>query len=79
MTNPADLFQANEPMKPRALTYTEMMNGGRHQMDEAEHAREQELQQRVDALQKDVDQLEQALADEGTNSIPLDRAVSWSC
>ena len=76
MTNPADLLQANEPMKPRALTYTEMMNGGRQQMDEAEHAREQELQQRVDALQKDVDQLEQALADEGTNSIPLDRAVS---
>ena len=60
----------------RALTYTEMMNGGRQQMDEAEHAREQELQQRVDALQRDVDQLEQALADEGTNSIPLDRAVS---
>ena len=76
MTNPADLFQANEPMKPRALTYTEMMNGGRQQMDEAEYAREQELQQRVDALQKDVDQLEQALADKGTNSIPLDRAVS---
>ena len=76
MTNPADPSQANKPMKPRALTYTEMMNGGRQQMDEAEHAREQELQQRVDALQKDVDQLEQALADEGTNSIPLDRAVS---
>ena len=75
MTNPADPFQANKPIKPRALTYTEMMNGGRQQMDEAEHAREQELQQRVDALQKDVDQLEQALADEGTNSIPLDRAV----
>ena len=65
-----------EPIKPRALTYTEMMNGGRQQMDEAEHAREQELQQRVDALQKDADQLEQALAGEGTNSIPLDRAVS---
>ena len=65
-----------EPIKPRALTYTEMMNSGRQQMDEAEHAREQELQQRVDALQKDVDQLEQALAGEGTNSIPLDRAVS---
>ena len=51
-----------ESIKPRALTYTEMMNGGRQQMDEAEHAREKELQQRVDALQKDVDQLEQALA-----------------
>ena len=53
-----------EPMKPRALTYTEMMNGGRQQMDEAEHAREQQLQQRVADLQKDVDQLEQALASE---------------
>ena len=50
-----------EPMKPRALTYTEMMNGGRQQMDKAEHAREQELKQRVEDLQKDVDQLEQAL------------------
>ena len=55
---------------------TEMMNGGRQQMDEVEHAREQELQQRVKELRKGVDQLEQALADEGTNSIPLDRAVS---
>ena len=61
---------------PRALTYTEMMNGGRQHMDEAEHAREQEVQQRVEALEKDVDQLEQALAVDGTNSIPLDRAVS---
>ena len=61
---------------PRALTYTEMMNGGRQQMDEAEHASEQEVQQRVEALEKDVDQLEQVLAVEGTNSIPLDRAVS---
>ena len=50
-----------EPMKPRALTYTEMMNGGRQQMDEAEHSREQELQQRVDALQMDVDRLEKSL------------------
>ena len=45
-------------------------------MGEVEHAREQQLKQRVDALQNYVDQLEQALADEGTNSIPLDRAVS---
>ena len=50
-----------EPMKPRALTYSEMMNGGRQQMDEAEHAREQELQQRVEDLQRDVDRLERAL------------------
>ena len=52
---------SERPMKPRALTYTEMMNGGRQQMDEAEHAREQEIQQRVEDLEKDVDQLEQAL------------------
>ena len=32
-----------EPINPRALTYAEMMNGGRQQMDEAEHAREQQL------------------------------------
>ena len=50
-----------EPMKPRALTYTEMMNGGRQQMDEAEHVHEQELQQRVDALQENVDRLEKSL------------------
>ena len=49
-------------MKPRALTYTEMMNGGHQQMDEAEHAREQEIQKRVEDLEKDVDQLEQALS-----------------
>ena len=50
-----------EPIKPRALTYTEMMNGGRQQMDVAEHAREQQLQQRVEDLQRDVDQLEKSL------------------
>ena len=44
MTNPAEPAQA-KPSKPRALTYTEMMNGGRQQMDEAEHVREQQLQQ----------------------------------
>ena len=48
-------------MKPRALTYTEMMNGGRQQIDEVEHAREQALQQRVDDLEKGVAHLEQAL------------------
>ena len=50
-----------EPVKPRALIYTEMMNGGRQQMDEAEHAREQQLQQRLEDLQKDVDWLEKSL------------------
>ena len=60
MTDPA-ILSPEEPMKPRALTYTEMMNGGRQQMDEAEHVREQQLQQRVEDLQRDVDQLEQSL------------------
>ena len=50
-----------EPMKKRALTYTEMMNGGRQQLDEAEHVREQDLQQRLEDLETAVDQLEQAL------------------
>ena len=48
-------------MKPRALTYTEMIKRGRQQMDEAEHSRELEIQQRVEELEKDVDLLEQAL------------------
>ena len=60
MTDPAITSQ-EEPMKPRALTYTEMMNGGRQQMDEAEHVREQQLQQQVEDLEKDVDWLEKSL------------------
>ena len=60
MTDPA-ILSPEEPMKPRALTYTEMMNGGRQQMDEAEHVREQQLQQRVEDLEKDVDWLEKSL------------------
>ena len=60
MTNQATSSQ-EEPMQPRAFTYTEMMNGGRQQMDEAEHAREEELQKRVEDLEKNVDHLEQSL------------------
>ena len=60
MTDPAITSQ-EEPMKPRALTYTEMMNCGRQQMDEAEHVREQQLQQQVEDLEKDVDWLEKSL------------------
>ena len=51
-----------EPSQPRALTYTEMMNGGRQQLEHEEHIREQELQQRLNELERDVDHLEQALA-----------------
>ena len=50
-----------EQKKPRALTYTEMMNGGRQQMDEADHVREQQLQQRVEDLEMDVEWLEKSL------------------
>ena len=50
-----------EPSKPRALTYTEMMNGGRQQLGQEEHIREQELKQKLNELQRDVDHLEQAL------------------
>ena len=62
MTDPA-ILSPEEPMKPRALTYTytEMMKGGRQQMDVAEHVREQQLQQRVEDLEKDVDWLEKSL------------------
>ena len=52
-----------EPKRPRALTYTEMMNGGRQHLDEAEHIREQELQKRVGKLERDAATLEQALQD----------------
>ena len=38
------------PGKPRALTYFEMMNGGRAQMDEQAHERELELKRREATL-----------------------------
>ena len=38
-----------------------MMNGGRQQLGQEEHIREQELQQKFNELQYDVDHLEQAL------------------
>ena len=50
-----------EPIKPRALTYTEMMNGGCQQIDDVEQRREREFQQRVDELASQVEHLEQTL------------------
>ena len=50
-----------EPIKLRSLTYTEMMNGGRQQLDEAAHTRKQQLQQRIANLEQDVGRPEQAL------------------
>ncbi|QNG27127.1 hypothetical protein [Synechococcus sp. HK01-R] len=49
------------PGKPRALTYSEMMNGGRAQMDEQTHERELELQRREATLEQQVNHLEQSL------------------
>ena len=47
--------------KPRALTYSEMMNSGRSRIDEITNERELELQRRESLLEKDVNQLEQSL------------------
>jgi len=52
-------------MKPRALTYTEMMNGSRQQMDEAECARKQKMHKRVENLEKDMDYLERCCRTQG--------------
>ena len=76
MTDPA-ILSPEEPMKPRALTYTEMMNGGRQQMAEAEHVREQQLQQRVEDLERDVDWLEKSLKGGIESASPYLVAKSW--
>ena len=47
--------------KPRALTYSEMINGGRPRIDVKTHERELELQRRESLLERDVNQLEQSL------------------
>ena len=47
--------------KPRALTYSEMMNGGRSQIDEKTYERELDLQRRQSILEKHVHHLEQSL------------------
>ncbi len=38
--------------KPRALTYTEMMNEGRQHLDAAEEDCEQELQRSIEAVEQ---------------------------
>ena len=38
-----------------------MINGGRQQLENEEHIRERELQQKLNELERDVDHLEQAL------------------
>ena len=54
------LTEPNQPRKPRALTYTEMMNGGRQQIDDLTHQQEIEIQQRKDLLERSVKHLEQS-------------------
>ena len=47
--------------KARALTYTEMMNGGKQQLDPEAHQRELDLARRTEALEEASAQLEQSL------------------
>ena len=47
--------------KPRALTYSEMMNGGRSQIDEKTHKRELEMHRREIILERQVNYLEESL------------------
>ena len=61
MNNQSTPSPKEGPRKPRALTYTEMMNGGRQQMDEAEHNREVELQRRTEELETKVEHLGKSL------------------
>ena len=44
--------------KPRALTYTEMMNGGTQQLDPGAHQRQLDLSKRTEALKEAVAHLE---------------------
>ena len=54
------MTEPKQPNKPRALTYTEMMNGGKKQMDEAMHQQELNLQRRRDVFERSVEHLEQS-------------------
>ena len=47
--------------KARALTYTEMMNGGKQQLDSEAHQREVDIARRTEALEEAVAQLEESL------------------
>ena len=47
--------------KPRALTYTEMMNGGEQQLNPEAHRRELDLTRRTEAFEEAVEHLEQSL------------------
>ena len=46
--------------KPRALSYTEMMNGGRQRLDQEAHDHELDLRDRICELERKVEFLEKA-------------------
>ena len=52
--------EPKKPSKPRALSYTEMMNGGQQQIDSATHQQELNLQRRKDVFERSVEHLEQS-------------------
>ncbi|MDA7491074.1 hypothetical protein N9A81_01210 [Synechococcus sp. AH-707-M23] len=54
------MTESKNPSKPRALTYTEMMNGGQQQMDGATHQQELNLQRRKDVYERSIEHLEQS-------------------
>ncbi len=63
------LNEHNQPRKPRALTYTEMMNGGHQQMDDVTHQQELNLQRRKDLLERSVEHLEQSFNAESDQEV----------
>ncbi|QNJ25244.1 hypothetical protein SynSYN20_00906 [Synechococcus sp. SYN20] len=52
--------EPKKPSKPRALSYTEMMNGGQQQIDSATHQQELNLQRRRVVFERSVEHLEQS-------------------
>ena len=63
------MTEPKQPNKPRALTYTEMMNGGKQQIDEATHQTELELQRRKDQQERSIEHLEQSFKTETGQSL----------
>ena len=56
--------------KPRALTYTEMMNGGQQQLDTEAHQRELDPSRRIEALEEAVAHLDQSLDEQDRITAP---------
>ena len=51
----------NKPIRPRVLTYTEMMNSGRKQLNWESYSRELELYERLEELERRVQHLEKVI------------------